>query len=608
MPSAIIRLITCGSVDDGKSTLIGRLLVETDSVPHDTVESTKRIRRSGSIISAGEIDFSLLTDGLEAEREQGITIDVAYRSMSLLDGRRLIIADAPGHEQYTRNMAVGASRADVAVVLVDATRDLKAQTRRHLAICQLMGVERYAVVINKLDAVDYSREVFEKYKAKLEEILAQLNISNFQIIPISAINGDNVTISSPTTTWYEGPTLFEYIRSWEGPSEHSGLAQLNIQMVLRAHNFRGVAGTIVGGKFAVGDEITVLPRKFPAKIARIISGEDDVEQAPTGSAVTLLLEPDIDASRGDVIQHAANFTHPSKLFRANVVWLGETEMIKSSAYLLIAGSASTPAIVTKIKSKLDLHTGATISSDRITMNEIGIIDLALDEEVVLTSFQDGRDTGNFILVDRTTFETVGAGMVIYPIHRSENITEYDFGYKSADRISKRDHNPAVLWFTGLSGSGKSTIANELETSLSLLGITAVVLDGDSLRHGLNKDLGFSRSDRAENVRRTAEVAKLLCNSGITVIVSLISPFRNDRDSARELIGGEMFNEIWVNTSLEVCMSRDSKHLYAKAGKGEIPNMTGVGQEYEAPLNAELVLDGTIPPIQNVERILEILKK
>ena len=607
MSSAIIRLITCGSVDDGKSTLIGRLLVETDSVPHDTVESTKRIRRSGSIISAGEIDFSLLTDGLEAEREQGITIDVAYRSMSLLDGRRLIIADAPGHEQYTRNMAVGASRADIAVVLVDSTRELKPQTRRHLAICQLMGVKQYAIVINKLDAVDYSKGIFESYKAKLEKILAQLSITNFQIIPISAINGDNVTSASPTMIWYEGPTLFDYIRSWEGTSSESGSAQLNIQMVLRAPNFRGVAGTIVGGNFAVGDEVIVLPRKFPAKIARIVSGDGDLREAPAGSAVTLLLEPDVDASRGDVVQHASNFTHPSKLFRANVVWLGETEMIKSSAYLLIAGSDSTPAIVTKIKSKLDLHTGETISSDKITMNEIGIIDLALDEEVVLTPFREGRDTGNFILVDRSTFETVGAGMVIYPIHRSENITEYDFSFQSQERIGKRDHKPTVLWFTGLSGSGKSTIANELEIALNRTGITTVVLDGDALRHGLNRDLGFSRSDRAENVRRTAEVAKLLCNSGITVIVSLISPFRNDRESARELIGEELFKEIWVNTPLEVCISRDSKSLYAKASKGEIPNMTGVGQDYESPLNPELTLDGTLPAVKNVSKILEILK-
>jgi bifunctional enzyme CysN/CysC len=603
MSKPIIRLVTCGSVDDGKSTLIGRLLVETDSVPHDTVAAARSVRRSGSTIVAGDIDFSLLTDGLEAEREQGITIDVAYRSMSLLNGRRLIIADAPGHEQYTRNMAVAASRADVALVLVDAARGIRTQTLRHLTICSLMGVSRVAVVVNKLDSVGYQESIYQAIVEELAIVAARLEITDYQAIPVSALVGDNVIVRSNSMPWYSGPTLLEYIQTWDKADAVMDSPHMGIQLISRAENFRGLSGTVLNGTFNLGDEIVVLPSKRKAKISDIITYDGKLESIGDGDAATLVLEPDIDASRGDSIQLANNFTNPADRFRANLVWLGDKELVHSRSYYLISSSTQVPAMVTSIRYKLNVNTGDHEASEILAMNEIGIVDIATDSPIALNTYKKERNTGSFILVDRVTLNTVAAGMVSHTLRRSENVSEQHYEVDSLARAAQKNQSSKVIWLTGLSGSGKSTIANELEKQLFAAGMHSYVLDGDNLRLGLNKDLGFTQADRAENVRRVGHVAQLMSDAGLIVIVALVSPFSADRDSVRELFEVGKFMEVWVKTPTQVCIDRDPKGLYKKAATGSIPNMTGIGQEYEEPAHAELILDGTAPVIENVKTLL-----
>ena len=606
MIKPIIRLVTCGSVDDGKSTLIGRLLVETDSVPHDTVAAARNVRRSGSTIVAGDIDFSLLTDGLEAEREQGITIDVAYRSMSLLNGRRLIIADAPGHEQYTRNMAVAASRADVALVLVDAARGIRTQTLRHLTICSLMGVSRVAVVVNKLDAVGYEESIYQAIVDELALVAERLEITDYQAIPVSALVGDNVIVRSNLMPWYTGPTLLEYIQTWDKADAVMDSPHMGIQLISRAENFRGLSGTVLNGTFAIGDEIVVLPSKRKAKISEIVTYDGNLKSVGDGDAATLVLEPDVDASRGDSIQLANKFINPADRFRANLVWLGDNELIHSRSYYLISGSTQIPAMVTAIKYKLNVNTGDHEASENLAMNEIGIVDIATDSPIALNTYKNERNTGSFILVDRVTLNTVAAGMVSHTLRRSENVSEHHYEVDSLARAAQKNQSSKVIWLTGLSGSGKSTIANELEKQLFAAGLHSYVLDGDNLRLGLNKDLGFTQADRAENVRRVGHVAQLMSDAGLIVIVALVSPFSADRDSVRELFEAGKFVEVWVKTPTQICIDRDPKGLYAKAASGSIPNMTGIGQDYEEPTHAELVLDGTAPIKDNVKIVLDLI--
>ena len=606
MPKPIIRLVTCGSVDDGKSTLIGRLLVETDSIPHDSISSARSVRRSGSTIEVGEIDFSLLTDGLEAEREQGITIDVAYRSMSLLNGCRLIIADAPGHEQYTRNMVVAASRADVALVLVDASRGIRTQTLRHLTICSLMGIERIAIVINKLDAVGYSEQIYEKIKEDLSESINRLEIKDFEFIPVSALVGDNIVLRSIEMPWYSGSTLLEYIQYFDEAPDSKSRARLGIQMISRADNFRGVSGTVIKGELCVGDEVITLPTRGRARIAQIVTFDGDLEKAEESRAVTLVLEPDIDATRGDVIELADDFTEPADRFNATVVWLGEPELIHSRSYLLISGSTQVPAMVTKIRHRIDIQTGKHEVAQSLRMNEIGVVEIATDALIALGTYKSCRESGNFILVDRSTMNTVGAGMVEHVLRRSSNITKQEYEINQHSRALQKNQRARVIWLTGLPGSGKSTIANALEKQLFAMGLHSYVLDGDNIRLGLNKDLGFIKEDRAENVRRVSEVARLMSDAGLIVIAALISPFAVDRDQARSLFGHGEFLEVWIDTSSDVCASRDPKGLYKKAAAGSIPNLTGVGMSYEPPIHAELVLDGTAPIDENVKRLIEII--
>jgi bifunctional enzyme CysN/CysC len=602
----VIRLLTCGSVDDGKSTLIGRLLVETDSIPHDTVAATRNVRRSGSTIAAGEIDFSLLTDGLEAEREQGITIDVAYRSMTLLDGKRLIISDAPGHEQYTRNMAVAASRADIALVLLDATKGVRTQTLRHLTICSLMGVSRVIVAVNKLDAMDYSQSLFDSLQAEVQSALTRLHLSDVLFIPLSALAGDNVVQKSTHMNWYAGPTLLEAVQQWK-PSDVEDLSpRMRIQFISRADNFRGVSGTVHHGTFLVGDQVKIFPSNQSAKISKINLFTEDLDKAHDGDAVTFLLEPEVDATRGDLIVKADEVLHPSDKFAADLVWLGEDPMIQSRSYLLISGSQQIPATVSKIKDKIDVNSGNHLPASNLSMNEIGAIELAVDAPMNLLPYSQSREFGNFILVDRLTFRTVGAGMIRHSLRRGENIVHQDYEIDRSAREVAKSQKAKAIWLTGLSGSGKSTIANLLEKRIHALGMHAYVLDGDNLRMGLNNDLGFTPEDRAENVRRVSEVAKLMVDAGLIVITALVSPFEADRQRARSIFNDGDFIEVFVDTPVDICISRDPKGLYKKAAKGEIPNFTGVGQDYERPTNPDLLIDGTADLNEITNAILEKL--
>ena len=606
MSSALTRLVTCGSVDDGKSTLIGRLLVETDSVPHDTVDSAKKVRRSGSTIPAGEIDFSLLTDGLEAEREQGITIDVAYRSMSLRNGNRLIIADAPGHEQYTRNMVVAASRANIALVLVDATRGIRTQTLRHTAICSLAGVDRIIIVINKLDAVGYSEAKYHELVTELKSKIAHLTIKELISIPVSALAGDNVSTRSENLAWYQGPTLLEAIENWESSVSLGSEVHFRVQSIARADNFRGVSGTLESGSLKIGDELKVLPSKLSVKVSEIIKFEERRDTLESTQTAILLFEKEVDVARGDVLVAKDSTFDGSDRFHANLVWLDEEPLVLSRSYLLLAGSTMTPAIVTGIKGKQRIIDGGTEPAKSLQMNEIGEVEIATDKPVVLRKYLDSRNTGNFILIDRKSMQSSGAGMFTHTLRRSSNITRHDYEITSEVRALQKNQQAKVIWLTGLSGSGKSTIANALEKELFAQGRHSYILDGDNVRLGINKDLGFTPEDRAENVRRVAEIAKLFVDAGLIVVVALVSPFEVDRQAARALFAPEQFLEVWVNTPAELCAQRDPKGLYKKAKSGELPNLTGVGQEYEAPTNPELEINGGQNLDENVAAILKVI--
>jgi bifunctional enzyme CysN/CysC len=599
-------MLTCGSVDDGKSTLIGRLLVQTDSVPHDTVGAARNVRRAGSTIAAGEIDFSLLTDGLEAEREQGITIDVAYRSMSLLDGRRLIISDAPGHEQYTRNMAVAASRADIAIVLIDATKGVRTQTLRHLMICNLMGVSRVIVAINKLDAVDYSQEIFTTIKNDLLSQMSRFDLPDIHFIPMSALAGDNVVTQSTVMPWYTGQTLLECIQSWQPKKSADITMRARVQSIVRAEDFRGISTTIYRGSVAVGEQVRIHPSNQIATISTIVADMKNVKSADEGDAVTLVLQPEVDVTRGDLIASINEEVSASDRFSAHLVWLNEEALIHSRSYLLISGPTQIPVIVTKIRHSIDVNTGEEKAANTLAMNEIGVVEIATNQPLALLPYQESREFGNFILVDRLTSQSVGAGMIRHALRRGENITYQAYEVDKSARESAKNQRAKLIWLTGLSGSGKSTIANALEKRLHALGMHAYVLDGDNLRMGLNVDLGFTPEDRAENVRRVSEVGKLMIDAGLIVITALVSPFEVDRQRARSIFGDGDFIEVFVNTPVDVCIARDPKGLYKKASQGQIPNFTGVGQDYEKPTKPELTLDGQEDIQVSTEKILKYI--
>ncbi|MDO8731644.1 MAG: adenylyl-sulfate kinase [Actinomycetota bacterium] len=588
----VLHLVTCGSVDDGKSTLIGRLLAETDSVPSDQLDYARRTRRGGSTVPLGEIDYSLLTDGLEAEREQGITIDVAYRHMNLPNGRRVLIADAPGHEQYTRNMAVAASNGDVAVLLVDAARGVRPQTHRHLTVCALMGVKTVIIAVNKMDLVDYDHATFEEIVGTVRVTAARLDVEEVLAIPMSAFSGDNVTTRGESMPWYHGPTLLETLAQWQpGVDPVEGPFRFPVQYVVRAEgNFRGYAGTVVSGSVKPGDEIVVADSGRTAKVDRIVTYDGDLELAVAGQAVTLTLDHEVDVTRGDVIS-GDDQLQPADRFAADLVWLSEEPLAHGRSYLLVSGSRSVPATVTNVRNRINVVTGHEDAVRILEMNAIGRVEIATDRPIPMDPYTLSRDTGGFLLVDRVTADTVAAGLTRHAMRRAFNVVPHTYDVDRGARQLLNGHPGKVLWLTGLPGSGKSTIADAAVRKLHALGVHTYVLDGDNVRTGLNKDLGFTPEDRAENVRRVGEVAKLMMDAGVVVLVALVSPYRSDRRAARDIFDDGDFIEVYVDTPVEVCAERDPKGLYAKAAAGNLPNMTGAGQAYEIPEHPDLVLRG-----------------
>jgi bifunctional enzyme CysN/CysC len=590
----LIRVVTCGSVDDGKSTLIGRLLAETNSVPEDVLESARWTRRSGSIIPAGEVDFSLLTDGLEAEREQGITIDVAYRHLDLLNGVRGIIADAPGHEQYTRNMAVAASTADVGILLVDAYRGVRTQTFRHLYICSMMRVETVIIAINKMDAVDFDEGTFRALATRVSEAAEAVGITKVVAIPLSALTGDFVTAHTDSMPWYNGPSLLEALRDVEPAQAAVGAPfRMPVQMVLRSGNYRGLAGTVVSGEVAVGDEIAISRSGLSTRVASILVAGREATKAVTGDAIALTLERDMDVARGDLLLEPNSTRQPNDRFSCELVWISDKPLARGRTYELISGPLRIPATVTSVLDKVDVDSGHRHASRDLEVNDIGHVEIATDSPIILDDYSLVRETGSFLLVHRGTFETAAAGMVLADLPRGVNVHRQQFDLSRDLRVDLMGHKARALWLTGLPGSGKSTIANAVERELQSRGIKTYILDGDNIRLGLSKDLGFTPEDRAENVRRVGEVARLMVDAGLVVMVCLVSPYREDRQAVRERFVDGDFIEVFVDTPLEVCMERDPKGLYRQAGIGSITNMTGVGQEYEQPLSPEVVVRGDI---------------
>ncbi|NJL07004.1 MAG: sulfate adenylyltransferase subunit CysN [Methylacidiphilales bacterium] len=584
-----LRFITCGSVDDGKSTLIGRLLYEANGLFQDQISTLERdSRRFGT--TGDEVDFALLLDGLEAEREQGITIDVAYRFFST-PKRAFIVADTPGHKQYTRNMATGASNADFAVLLVDARRGLLEQTRRHAAIVSMLGIRHVALAINKIDLVKFSAEVFEEIAAAFRTFAEPLGFSSITPIPLSARFGDNIAALSPRTPWYAGPTLLALIETIEVERDRSDRPfRLPVQWVNRpSQNFRGFAGTIASGEIRVGDAVVAATSGHASRVARIVSFDGDLQRAAAGSAVTLTLEDELDIARGDVLAVPRARPIVSRRFAADIVWMDEEPGVERSAYLLKAGSATVPAVISKIASRLSVETLESEAADSLPLNGIGRIYVETTSPIAVDPYDDNRATGSFILIDRTTHRTVAAGMIRESLGAAQDIYTHAQDITPERRAFIKTQTPLVVWLTGLSGSGKSTIANLVERRLVAQGFHTMLLDGDSLRLGLNSDLGFDAISRTENVRRAGEVARLLHDAGLIVIAALVSPFRADRARVASLLPEGRFFEVFVDAPLDVCRERDPKGLYAKAEAGRIAHFTGRDQAYEPPTAPALTL-------------------
>ncbi|MDE2580387.1 MAG: adenylyl-sulfate kinase [Rhodospirillales bacterium] len=588
MPEQLLRVLTCGSVDDGKSTLIGRLLFECGAVPDDILAGLEEdSRRFGTV--PDDLDFALLVDGLAAEREQGVTIDVAYRYFET-PLRRFILADAPGHQQYTRNMATGASTAEVAVLLVDATKGVLAQTRRHAAIAALMGVRQFVLAVNKMDLARFAEAPFAEAAAEVRTLLDRLGGHNLTAIPVVARDGDNVTRPSARMAWYHGVSLLEALEAAPIPlPPAAGPARLPIQVVLHPNaTFRGYAGTVLGGGLRVGDTVVNAGASTSARVARLASMDGDRDAAAPGDAVTVVLDREIDVSRGDVLA-TAPAPEPTQQITARVVWMDDTALFRGRAYLLMLGAATSVATVTDIAGRLDLDRMAEEPTRALAGNEIGTVTLSLAQPLVCETYATSRELGGFILIDRLTRATVGAGMIIRIQPNGRAIYWHRLDVDKAARAALKGQRPAVLWFTGLSGAGKSTIANLVERRLQALGLHTMSLDGDNIRHGLNRDLGFTEADRVENIRRIAEVAKLFVDAGLIVLVSFISPYRAERNMARERVAVGEFLEIFVDTPVEECRRRDPKGLYARADAGQLRNFTGVDAPYEAPDAPELRL-------------------
>ncbi|KQU66879.1 adenylyltransferase [Aminobacter sp. DSM 101952] len=586
---SLLRFLTCGSVDDGKSTLIGRLLSDTKQIFEDQLAALERDSRKHGT-TGEDIDFALLVDGLEAEREQGITIDVAYRFFAT-PKRKFIVADTPGHEQYTRNMATGASTADLAIVLVDARQGVLRQTRRHSIIASLLGIRNIVVAVNKIDLVGFDQKVFDHITSEYAAFAESLGFKSVVPIPMSARFGDNVTRRSDKMGWYSGPTLIEHLESVVVEEEAAERPfRFPVQYVNRPNlDFRGFAGTIASGSVSQGDEIVVAKSGKPSTVKRIVAQGGDLRTAVAGQAVTIVLEDEVEVSRGNLLVAPAARPHVADQFAANVVWFDEQALLPGRSYILRTETDQASATVTDLKYRINVNDFAHEAAKSLEMNEVGVCNISAQSPVAFDSFADNRTTGAFILIDRISNATVGAGMILHPLRRSENIHWQSLDVTSKARADLKNQRPAVLWFTGLSGSGKSTVANLLEKKLHATGRHTYVLDGDNVRHGLNRDLGFTDEDRVENIRRVAEVAKLMADAGLIVIVSFISPFRAERRMARELMGQGEFVEVFVDTPFEECAKRDPKGLYARALAGAIKNFTGVDSPYETPENPEIHL-------------------
>jgi bifunctional enzyme CysN/CysC len=603
----LLRFITCGSVDDGKSTLIGRMLYEAQMIFEDQITSLRSdSKKMGT--QGGEIDFALLVDGLAAEREQGITIDVAYRFFNT-DHRKFIVADTPGHEQYTRNMVTGASTADVAVILLDATQGVLTQTRRHSFIASLLGIKHVVLAVNKMDLANFDQKTYEDIVAEYQEFSKELNFQSITSIPMSALEGDNVIQRSSRTTWYTGPTLLSFLETVEvGRSQLDHPFRFPVQWVNRpSHEFRGYAGTVVAGQIEKGQAIRVLPSGELANVDEIILYKDKLDTAVADQAVTITLDREVDISRGDVIVAANEPCEISDQFEVSLVWMDQEEGFIGRNYWMILGTTRVNATISDIKFKYNINTFEHISSQSLALNEISEVTLSLDKDVPYEAYQACKAMGAFVLIDRYSHATVGAGMINYALRRAQNVHRQALEIDKKARAKLNGHPGRALWFTGLSGSGKSTIANALEQALHAKGIRTYILDGDNVRHGLNRDLGFTDADRIENVRRVAEVTKLMVDAGLVVITSFISPFRSEREMAKGLFESGEFVEIYANVTLDQAEERDPKGLYKKARKGELPNFTGIDSAYEAPDQAEIELKtGELSVEDCVERILKYL--
>jgi bifunctional enzyme CysN/CysC len=586
----LLRFLTCGSVDDGKSTLIGRLLYDSKLIFEDQLASLERdSRRHGT--TGEDIDLALLVDGLEAERQQGITIDVAYRFFTT-PNRSFIVADTPGHEQYTRNMATGASNADLAVILIDARKGVLTQTRRHSYICSLLRVRHVVLAVNKIDLVDYDQAVFDRIVAEYAAFAQTLDFASITPIPMSARFGDNVYTRSDRLPWFKGPTLIEHLETIDVASTVAGAPfRFPVQWVNRPNlDFRGFSGTVASGVVRPGDKVVVAASGRETTVERIVTYDGDLLEARAGEAVTLTLKDEVDVARGDVIVPATARPEVADQFAAHLLWMTDEPLLPGRSYLMRIGTQTTPVKVTALKHKIDIDTLEHLAARTLALNEIGFGNFSTSVPIAFDPYVDNRETGAFILIDRYTNATVGAGMVSFGLRRAANIHRQSLLVDKAAREVLNGHKAAALWFTGLSGSGKSTIANLVEQELHARGVRTFLLDGDNVRHGLNRDLGFADADRVENVRRVAEVAKLFVESGQVVLCSFISPFRAERRMARELFAEGEFIEVFVDADIDACIARDPKGLYAKAMKGEIANFTGISSPYEKPEAAEIVLD------------------
>jgi bifunctional enzyme CysN/CysC len=606
---SLLRFITCGSVDDGKSTLIGRLLYESKMIFEDQLEAleadSKKVGTQG-----GELDFALLVDGLAAEREQGITIDVAYRFFST-DRRKFIVADTPGHEQYTRNMVTGASTADVAVILIDARKGVLTQTRRHSYLVSLIGIRKVVLAINKMDLVDFSRQAFDAIVEEYRAFAAQIGLTDITPIPLSALRGDNMLERSARTPWHSGPTLMGYLETVEIEDDlQSKPFRLPVQWVNRPNQeFRGFAGTIASGVVRVGDAIRALPSGRQSHVARIVTFDGDLQSAVAGQSVTLTLADEIDVSRGDVLSATASPPAVADQFQATIIWMHDEPMLPGRPYLLKVGTRTVTASITTPKYKVNVNTLEHLAAKQLDLNEIGVCNISLDRPIAFDPYTDNREMGGFILIDKLSNDTVGAGLLSFALRRAENIHWQALDVNKHARAGLKGQRACVLWFTGLSGAGKSTVANLVEKRLHALGRHTYILDGDNIRHGLNKDLGFTDADRVENIRRVAEVTKLMVDAGLIVLVSFISPFRSERRLARELVQAGEFFEVFVDTPLEEAEKRDPKGLYRKARGGQLKNFTGIDSPYEPPERPEIHLrTALLSPEDAAEEILQKLRE